>query len=165
MASCLRSALGPSSTIDPFFVAEDHLRSSSLTAVFLAVVLLDDVQHALLKGRSTQRVWHCACAYALLSRVSNNCRVRVRVRSSRWRSLSAAYMWYSYVRLRFTSKAGVRFLVSPNERGANYSLASHTLCSEGVACETGYCSVWGGEKIATQPKGSLTCLSVYFLES
>ena len=97
----------------------------------------------------------------------NNCRVRVRVRvrSSRCRSLSAAYMWYSYVRLRFTSKAGVRFLVSPNEIGANYSLASHTLCSEGVACETGYCSVWGGEKIATQPKGSLTCLSVYFLES
>ena len=33
-----------------------------------SLVLLDDVQHALLKGRSTQRVWHCACAYALLSR-------------------------------------------------------------------------------------------------
>ena len=23
-----------------------------------------------------------------------------------------------------------------------------------MACETGYCSVWGGEKITTQPKGS-----------
>ena len=39
-----------------------------LTAVFLAVVLLDHVQHALLKGLSTQRVWHCACAYPLPSR-------------------------------------------------------------------------------------------------
>ena len=36
--------------------------------VFLAVVLLNHVYHALHKGLSTQGVWHCACAYALLSR-------------------------------------------------------------------------------------------------
>ena len=53
-----------------FFVAKNHLRSSSLSnCSFLgSVVLLDDVQHALLKGLSTQGVRHCACAYALLSR-------------------------------------------------------------------------------------------------
>ena len=37
-----------------------------LTADCLAVVLLDHEQHALLRGLSTQRVWHCACAYVLL---------------------------------------------------------------------------------------------------
>ena len=36
-----------------------------VTAVFLAVVLLDHVQHAILKGLSTQGVWHYACAYAV----------------------------------------------------------------------------------------------------
>ena len=52
-----------------FFVAKNHLGVALfLTAVFLAVILLDHVQHALLKGLSTQRVWHCACAYALPSR-------------------------------------------------------------------------------------------------
>ena len=51
-----------------FFVAKNHLRRALLlTAVFLAVVLLDHFQHALLKGLSTQRVWHYACAYVLLS--------------------------------------------------------------------------------------------------
>jgi len=32
--------------------------------VFLAIVLLDHIQHAY-KGRSTQRVWYGACADAL----------------------------------------------------------------------------------------------------
>ena len=52
-----------------FFVAKNHLRSSSLSnCSLLDSRLLDHVQHALLKGLTTQRVWHCACAYALLSR-------------------------------------------------------------------------------------------------
>ena len=52
-----------------FFVAKNHLRSNSLSnCSLLDSRLLDHVQHALLKGLSTQRVWHCACAYALLSR-------------------------------------------------------------------------------------------------
>ena len=50
-----------------FFVAKNHL-SSSLTAVFLAVVLLDHVQYVLLISLSTQGLWHYACAYALLFR-------------------------------------------------------------------------------------------------
>ena len=37
-----------------FFVAKNHLRSSSLS--FLAVILLDHVQHALLKGLSRKCV-------------------------------------------------------------------------------------------------------------
>ena len=48
-----------------FFVAKKHLRSSSPSNCSL--LLLDHVHHALLKGLSTQRVWHCACAYVLLS--------------------------------------------------------------------------------------------------
>ena len=55
-----------------FFVAKNHL-SSSLTAVFLAVVLLDHVQYVLLKSLSTQGVWHYACAYALLFRDKLKC--------------------------------------------------------------------------------------------
>ena len=43
------------------FVAKNHLRSSSLSNCSL-LVLLDNVQHALLKGLRTQTVWHCACA-------------------------------------------------------------------------------------------------------
>ena len=41
--------------------------------VFLALVLLDHLQHALLKDHSTQRVWHYACADVLPSRLSLKC--------------------------------------------------------------------------------------------
>ena len=52
-----------------FFVAKNHLRSSSLSnCSLLDSRLLDHVQHTLLKGLRKQRVWHCACTYALLSR-------------------------------------------------------------------------------------------------
>ena len=50
-----------------FFVAKNHPKSSSLSNCSLNDSrLLNDVQHTLLKSRSTQRVHvHCACAYAL----------------------------------------------------------------------------------------------------
>ena len=100
-------------------------------------------------------------------------------RCERWRSYSAAY-----IRLRCTSKAGVRFTVSLTRKeqtlvamsvlGTKYSLASHTLCSEGVTCQTGYCTaslvphprkggIWGrdygtalSDEMTTQPKGRIS---------
>ena len=54
-----------------------------LTAVFLAVVLLDHVQHAFLKGPSTQRVWYCACAYILLSKDQVESASKKKIRPSR----------------------------------------------------------------------------------
>ena len=51
-----------------FFVAKNHLSSSLSNCSLLDSRFLDHVQHALLKGLSTQGVWRCACAYALLSR-------------------------------------------------------------------------------------------------
>ena len=54
--------------LPPRFPVRTVTMKNNLTAVFLAIVLLDHEQHALLGGLSTQRVWHCAYAYVLLSR-------------------------------------------------------------------------------------------------
>ena len=49
-----------------FFAAKNHLKTN---CSLLDSRLLDDVQHALLKTLSTERVWHYACAMHAVRRL------------------------------------------------------------------------------------------------